>query len=71
MIGGAPVTQSYADEIGADGYAPDAASAADVAKKLYGVASRTICRDEHKGPLSGGPFLFGLEMRWSDEDWNP
>ena len=34
MIGGAPVTQSYADEIGAAGYAPDAASAVDVAKKL-------------------------------------
>ena len=34
MIGGAPVTQSYADEIGADGYAPDAASAVDLAKKL-------------------------------------
>jgi len=34
LIGGAPVTQSYADEIGADGYAPDAASAADVAKAL-------------------------------------
>ena len=36
MIGGAPVTQSYADEIGADGYAPDAASAVDLAKKLVG-----------------------------------
>jgi 5-methyltetrahydrofolate--homocysteine methyltransferase len=34
MIGGAPVTQAYCDEIGADGYAPDAASAADLAKKL-------------------------------------
>lgn len=34
MIGGAPVTQNYADEIGADGYAADAASAADVAKEL-------------------------------------
>ena len=34
MIGGAPVTQNYADEIGADGYAPDAASAADLAKSL-------------------------------------
>ncbi len=34
MIGGAPVTQSFCDEIGADGYAPDAASAADLAKKL-------------------------------------
>ena len=38
MIGGAPVTQNYADEIGADGYAPDAASAADLAKELLGVA---------------------------------
>ncbi len=34
MIGGAPVTQSYADEIRADGYAPDAASAVDKAKQL-------------------------------------
>jgi len=32
MIGGAPVTQNYANRIGADGYAPDAASAVDVAK---------------------------------------
>ncbi len=34
IIGGAPVTQDYANEIGADGYAPDAASAADKAKEL-------------------------------------
>lgn len=32
MIGGAPVTQSFADQIGADAYTPDAASAAEVAK---------------------------------------
>lgn len=38
MIGGAPVTQNYADEIGADGYAPDASTAVDVAKQLVGVA---------------------------------
>lgn len=36
MIGGAPVTQNYAEEIGADGYAPDAASAVDSAKELIG-----------------------------------
>jgi 5-methyltetrahydrofolate--homocysteine methyltransferase len=36
MIGGAPVTQNYADEIGADGYARDAASGADKAKELLG-----------------------------------
>jgi 5-methyltetrahydrofolate--homocysteine methyltransferase len=32
MIGGAPITQNYADQIGADGYSPDAASAVDKAK---------------------------------------
>lgn len=37
MIGGAPVTQNYCDEIGADGYAPDAASAVDKAKELLNV----------------------------------
>ncbi len=36
IIGGAPVTQDYADEIGADGWAPDAASAKDLALKLVG-----------------------------------
>jgi 5-methyltetrahydrofolate--homocysteine methyltransferase len=36
MIGGAPVTQAFADQIGADGYASNAASAADLAKKLTG-----------------------------------
>jgi len=34
IIGGAPVTQAYASEIKADGYAPDAASAVDTAKSL-------------------------------------
>jgi 5-methyltetrahydrofolate--homocysteine methyltransferase len=36
MIGGAPVTQAFADQIGADGYASNAASAAELAKKLIG-----------------------------------
>ncbi len=34
IIGGAPVTQNYCDEIGADGYSPDAASAVDKVKEL-------------------------------------
>ena len=34
IIGGAPVTQKYADEITADGFAPDAASAVDTVKEL-------------------------------------
>ncbi len=34
MVGGAPVTQDYANEIGADGYSPDAASAVDLALRL-------------------------------------
>ncbi len=35
MIGGAPVTQKYADEIGADAYTSDAASAAEVALRFF------------------------------------
>jgi 5-methyltetrahydrofolate--homocysteine methyltransferase len=37
VIGGAPVTQSYADEIGADGYAADAASAVGEVKRLLAI----------------------------------
>ena len=36
MIGGAPITQDYANEIGADGFAPDASSAVRKAKELVG-----------------------------------
>ena len=56
MIGGAPVTQSYADEIGADGYGPDAASAVDVAKALLsGAASKkaTSRKAAAKKPATG------------------
>ena len=38
MVGGAPVTQRFADDIGADGYAANAASASDMAKKFVGAA---------------------------------
>ncbi len=38
LIGGAPVTEDFARQIGADGYAPDASSAARKAKALVGVA---------------------------------
>jgi 5-methyltetrahydrofolate--homocysteine methyltransferase len=34
IVGGAPLTREYAESIGADGYAPDASSAVDLAKKL-------------------------------------
>jgi len=36
MVGGAPVKQGWADEIGADGYAEDATSAVELAKRLAG-----------------------------------
>jgi 5-methyltetrahydrofolate--homocysteine methyltransferase len=36
MVGGAPVTAAFAEEIGADAYAPDAASAVDVAREIVG-----------------------------------
>lgn len=34
VVGGAPITREYANEIGADGYSPDAASAVDLAREL-------------------------------------
>jgi 5-methyltetrahydrofolate--homocysteine methyltransferase len=34
IIGGAPISQEFSDKIGADGYAPDAASATELCKKL-------------------------------------
>jgi len=34
MVGGAPVTDAFAKQIGADAYAPDAATAVDVARQL-------------------------------------
>jgi 5-methyltetrahydrofolate--homocysteine methyltransferase len=34
LVGGAPVTQQYADTVGADGYAADAANATKLAKDL-------------------------------------
>lgn len=37
IIGGAPVSQDFADEITADGYSPDAVSAADLCKRLMNV----------------------------------
>ena len=36
MVGGAPVTQAFADEIGADAYTPDAARAAEKARSYFG-----------------------------------
>lgn len=37
MVGGAPLTQSFADELGADGYGESAAEAVDKAKELLGI----------------------------------
>jgi 5-methyltetrahydrofolate--homocysteine methyltransferase len=37
IVGGAPVTRDFAEKIGADGYAPDAASGVDVARELLGL----------------------------------
>jgi 5-methyltetrahydrofolate--homocysteine methyltransferase len=39
MIGGAPITQEFADDIGADGYAADAGTAVEVARRLLGDAA--------------------------------
>jgi 5-methyltetrahydrofolate--homocysteine methyltransferase len=39
VVGGAPITQQFADEIGADGYAADAGSAVDLAHRLLAPAA--------------------------------
>ncbi len=38
MIGGAPITAEFAQQVGADGYAADANKAVSVAKELLGIA---------------------------------
>ncbi len=38
IVGGAPITQHFADEIGADGYAPDASQAVTLARRLIAVS---------------------------------
>ena len=41
MVGGAPVTQEFADDMGADGYGKDALACVATAKKLLGVVAKT------------------------------
>jgi methylmalonyl-CoA mutase cobalamin-binding domain/chain len=38
LVGGAPITQGWAEKIGADGYAEDAIAAVDLAKRLVGAS---------------------------------
>ena len=40
IIGGAPLTQEFADQIGADGFAPDAANAGALARRLLGLSTQ-------------------------------
>jgi 5-methyltetrahydrofolate--homocysteine methyltransferase len=42
MVGGAPVTDSFAQEIGADGYAADASAAVALARRLLGLPARAV-----------------------------
>jgi corrinoid protein of di/trimethylamine methyltransferase len=41
LVGGAPVTQEYADKVGADGYAPDASATVRLTKRLLGLLERS------------------------------
>jgi 5-methyltetrahydrofolate--homocysteine methyltransferase len=49
MVGGAPVTSEFAESIGADGYAADAAAAVDVARQLLASVPRRVA--------PGGPAI--------------
>ncbi|MCL4296988.1 MAG: corrinoid protein [Anaerolineae bacterium] len=42
LVGGAPVTQEYADVVGADGYAPDASSTVRLTKELIGLTEKIV-----------------------------
>ena len=39
MVGGAPVTEEFADDMGADAYGDNAIEAVEIAKRLCGVSS--------------------------------
>jgi 5-methyltetrahydrofolate--homocysteine methyltransferase len=46
MVGGAPVTQEYADVVGADGYAADASAAVVRAKELLAKRRAVLARGD-------------------------
>ena len=45
LVGGAPVTQEYADTVGADGYAPDASSTVRLTKRLLGLTDQAVASE--------------------------
>jgi|Deesub1362A_J573_1020465.scaffolds.fasta_scaffold00095_11 5-methyltetrahydrofolate--homocysteine methyltransferase len=53
MVGGAPVTEGFAREIGADGYAPDAGSAVEKAKELIGRMGKGKGEGRREGGYGG------------------
>ena len=55
LIGGAPITQKYADEIGADGYSESAAGAVNAAKKVPGLKFRNEQHTNFNGAFSLNP----------------
>jgi 5-methyltetrahydrofolate--homocysteine methyltransferase len=67
MVGGAPVTQQYADAVGADGYAADASTAVRLAKDLIqrkrALVSACACTRGDRGGGLGGTERFPLAAR--------
>jgi len=60
IVGGAPLTQRFAQEIGVDGYAPDAASAVDLARELViHEMPESFPNPWKAGAFSGGAFIIG------------
>ena len=58
IVGGAPITKTYADEIGADGYAEDASSAVRLVKEVLAASARAGEAATGPGPeVCGTPAL--------------
>ena len=57
IIGGAPVTQQYADTIGADGYSASASGAVQLARKLMADDARQNASSVVPRGLAGDPSL--------------
>ncbi len=68
MVGGAPVTQDWADEVGAHGYGADAAAGVALAKKLVGIEVKETPEEAAGKLLLQARDLFEVAIRREDPE---